>query len=141
LRTRAISGDATAGNVRGVALANCLLTDLVGDWVYVTGDKIGARYQVQKVDPTDVAKMPVAGVIVSKTSSTECVVQIGGIARGLYSGLTPGVLQLVGLDARPTESLARPAAGVRVRQVVAVTLSATDIAVLIQTPVIAIPFP
>jgi len=80
--------------------ANCLVTDSVGDCVYVTGDKIGNLYQVAQADPADQSKMPSLGIIMSKTSATECKVQFIGESNGLYIGLTPGGTLFVGSDGR-----------------------------------------
>lgn len=72
--------------------ANCLETDSPKDGVYITGDPIGGRYQVTRVDiDSAVAKESIAfGIIVSKSSTTECVIVVSGIVAGLFSGLTPG---------------------------------------------------
>lgn len=82
--------------------ANCLAGDVAGAVVYVTGDISNNRLQVATCDPTDPAKRPPVGVIVQKQASTECVVQGGGLALGLYSGLTPGAEVFVAADGTPT---------------------------------------
>jgi len=91
---------------QGVVLANCLSTDAVGDFVCVTGDMVAGRYQAEKADVTNRAKMPAWGVIESKSAATDCAVRYRGIAAGLYTGLTPGGLYFVGLDSRPVLGIA-----------------------------------
>lgn len=75
--------------------ANCLAGDVLGNAVYVTGPAVGDVYQVATADPRDAAKMPALGVIVEKTSPTECFVQSLGELKGSYTGLSPGRLVMV----------------------------------------------
>ncbi len=84
--------------------ANCLATDTIGSCVYVTGPKIGQRYQVATADPSTTLKMPAIGVIVSKTSATECTVQLFGEVTGIYSGFVPGVTLYVGVAGQPSHT-------------------------------------
>lgn len=86
--------------------ANCQGTDQVGDMVYVSGDSIGGIIQVSKVDITDYSKMPGVGVIVSKSSSTQCVILRYGILSVL--GLIPGKTYFVDFNGAPTAT--RPVA-------------------------------
>ena len=85
------------------ALADCLATDAIGDFVYVTADEISGRIQVSKVDITDSNKMPAFGVITSKPSTTTCTVQTSGEVSGVYTGMTPQALIFVGSDSRLSE--------------------------------------
>lgn len=64
----------------------CLSTDLVGDFVCTRGDRTGNFWRVQKGDPEDEALMPVKGVIVSKSSTVEAIIQVSGPCT-LFSGL------------------------------------------------------
>lgn len=77
--------------------ATCPSGASVGDLVYVSS----AGY-VTPVDITDVAKVPAVGCILSKSSSTSCLVQTAGLAGGLYSGLTAGAMYYSGLSSRPS---------------------------------------
>jgi hypothetical protein len=81
-----------AGLSASVLQANCLSSDDEGFAVYITGDMIGDRHQVSKIDID--SESPITGygfgVIRSKESATECVVQTGGILSGVFSGLVPG---------------------------------------------------
>ena len=61
----------------------CLSGDAVGDWVYIS-----AASTVAKADADDTGKLPVIGVIVSKPTTTSCVVQTTG--QVTLSGLTAG---------------------------------------------------
>ena len=70
--------------------ADCLLSDVVGNAVYITGPVVAGVYQVSTADPQDAAKMPAVGVIVEKVSDTECFVQSVGELTDVYAGLTPG---------------------------------------------------
>lgn len=77
-----------ASSVAGLAAqANftCASDLAVGDWVYVsTGDTVA------KADADDTSKLPVIGVIVSKPTTTTCVVQMTG--QVTLSGLTAGAI-------------------------------------------------
>jgi hypothetical protein len=116
--------------------AFCFATDAVGDFVYISGDQVGSTYQVEKLDPTNLNKMPFAGVLIEKSGPSDCIIQVAGVVRDLYSGMTPGKMQLAGLTARPVETLARPTTGLRVRQVAGLALSSTDMLIQTMQPVI-----
>lgn len=79
----------------------CLSTDVVGSFVCVRGDRIGLRYRVQTADCTDISKMPVIGLLVSKATPTVGRIQTRG-PTSLFTGLTPGgiyVLNTTGITA------------------------------------------
>jgi hypothetical protein len=73
----------TAYSLAFEATCPALLT--VGTVVCSTGP-----YQVDAADINIDSKMPGVGVIVSKSTSTDCRVQWGGEAQGIWSGLTIG---------------------------------------------------
>lgn len=81
-----------AGNIAAIPLfsAVCSAAESVGDGVYISGPLSGGLPTVSKVDITDPAKMPAVGIIESKSSSTECVVQTGDIIENLPFTLTTG---------------------------------------------------
>lgn len=79
---------------------DCLGTDAVGDFVYVTGDAVAGRPQVTKADITDVLKLPALGVITLKPTGTTCTVQWKELAA--VGGLTSGRVHWVGLDGKAT---------------------------------------
>ena len=88
--------------------ATCQATDQVGDLVHISGDSTGGLIQVTKVDITDYSKMPGVGAIVSKSSSTQCMILRYGILS--VTGLVPGKTYFVDFDGTPTAT--RPVAGV-----------------------------
>jgi len=81
-------------------LANCQPTDVPGDLVYVSSPPVAGMQQVTRVDPTDFAKMPAVGVLVSKQASTLCTVCYFGVLPML--GLTSTGRLFVGRDGRLT---------------------------------------
>lgn len=87
-----------------VFVANCLASDVVGDCVYISADAIATVIQVTKVDATDVLKMPVRGIIVSKFSSTVCsVVYYGAVSlTGIVPPLSTGKRYFAGASSKPT---------------------------------------
>lgn len=111
-----------ARNQSDYKLANCLVGDGVGSLVYITGDKVGAYYQVATIDPSDRGKMPAVGVIIHKLTSTSCVVQTGGDVDGVYSGLTPGELLFAGDGGGLDDEMPIPSGGPRYVQTVGVSL-------------------
>ena len=89
--------------------ANCQATDSVGDCVCIAAEYTGGRYQVTKADPTDINRMPAVGVIVAKTTDTNCKVQFLGEMNGsLYSGLPIGKPLFVGADGRLSAAVPNP---------------------------------
>jgi hypothetical protein len=90
--------------------ANCLAADVVGNTVYITGDKVGKYYQVATTDPLTPAKMPAMGIIIQKGSPTQCIVAPFGEIEGIYTGFTAGEALYVGLDSRPTHAKPDPPA-------------------------------
>ena len=54
--------------------ANCLLSDSVGDFVYISGPTLSGLRQVAGVNITNPTTMPAIGVIISKSASQVCVV-------------------------------------------------------------------
>jgi hypothetical protein len=88
--------------------ANCLVTDAVGNCVYITNDISGGLHQVTTCDPTDLSKMPAVGVIVSKETDTLCTILVIGELVGLYTGLTTQKIIFVGLDGKLLEGPPAP---------------------------------
>lgn len=110
------------------ATAICASTDNIGDFVYVNGGKVGAKYSVTKVDVTQRATMPAIAVITGKLNSTECVIQFQGEVPNIYTGLTPGKLYFVGVDGRPSPT--SPVAGPGAKAYSQVVGLAVDAAIL-----------
>lgn len=89
---------------------DCLSADEVGDCVYIRDPKVADRYQVAACDISDVDKVPAAGIILEKQSSTTCTFMVFGKVTNMVSGLDPdnGRILYVGADAKLTQT--RPAA-------------------------------
>lgn len=88
--------------------ANCLASDLVGDCVKITGSRVGGKLQVTKIDIT--ADKRACGIIISKSSSTDCQVQLHGSMVGVYTGLSPNSSYMIDTAARLTTILPVPPA-------------------------------
>ena len=89
--------------------AKCLSTDVVGKCVYISGPDISGVYQVSTADPLDGAtKMPAFGIIISKSSATECQVQVSGELKGIFSSLTPGRVVFVAVGGSITQAIPTP---------------------------------
>ncbi len=116
--------------------ADCLSTDSVLDYVYVTGDAVLGKIQVAMVDIDDLGKMPAIGVIVSKVTplGTECVVRrIGDI---ITSGLTPNLVYWIDTNARAVNPRpSDPVAGVRVLQIAGRALTNTTLQVTVNSDI------
>jgi len=80
--------------------ASCMLTDQVGDAVYIRS-AMNSFYKVAKANPAILDKMPATGVIIKKWGYTNVLIQVAGEIRGVYDGLSPGRQYWVGPDARP----------------------------------------
>lgn len=114
-----------------VLRVSCLLTDQIGDAVYIRSQANGF-YKVAKADVTTTVKMPIIGVIVAKWNYTNAVVHLEGELKDIYTGLQPGRTYFVGPDARPNISPPSPTPdGLAYCQVIGVAL---DIATLLVRP-------
>lgn len=108
--------------------------------MYIRADMVAGRYQVETVDIDDPTKMPAIGVIVSKSTATECIVQLAGIMRGVLSGLTPNAILFATTSGTLGESVpAAPLSGQRLVQQIAQAISSTDIMIKILGPIGIIP--
>lgn len=110
----------------------CVAGDAVGDLMYMTG----AGKTVAKVDPTNNAKMPAIGCIISKSSATSCVIQTNDLVSSVYTGLTPGKMYFAGTNSKPT--LTRPTPGVGLTLLVQPVGFAIDTNLFLMTPGTAI---
>ncbi len=91
------SGNDESQMVDGRAFAaDCLVSDVVGMFVYVTGPAILEIPQVTCTDITTTGKYPAVGVIIEKSTSTRCFVQVLGELD--TSALDPGKTYFVGAD-------------------------------------------
>jgi len=97
---------------RVVVSAYCDASDSVKDLVYIYANKVGDYFQVRRVDPTNLAKMPAWGVVLEKYSPTICKVQLfGEMPTSIYTGLTANKILYVGTNSRLTQIPPSPAIG------------------------------
>lgn len=82
--------------------ADCLSSDSVGMFVYITGPAILSILQVTCADITTTGKYPAVGMIVEKSSATRCFVQVLGELDISPSNLIPGKTYFVGTDGHMT---------------------------------------
>lgn len=87
-------------NVLQVCL--CSAAEQVGDFVCITGLESGKQV-VRKANPFDYNYMPAVGVLISKISDTQCLVQWLGETPDIFSGLSPGEIYFLGADGRISE--------------------------------------
>ena len=108
--------------------ANCLVADAVSNCVKVTGAAVAGLYQVTTLDVTDPAPTPAVGIIISKSTPTECIVQLFGRMQGVYAGLTAGRTYFVNtagtLDLVPPTP---PLAGIAYVQVMGIAISDDEV--------------
>lgn len=93
----------TARRLQGFVQANCMMTDQVGQAVYIRAQANGF-YKVWRCDPTTTNKMPAIGIIIRKwfgAGTYYCLVQMSGELRDLYTDLVPGKRYFVGMNGRP----------------------------------------
>jgi len=100
-----LQASSNSGSAKQVLSAICLATDNVGDAVYIRGPRIGNYFQVTRINIDDPAAIPTFGLIIQKTDTTHCLVQIRGLLGNLYTGLIPNEPLFVGTDGRPTQTL------------------------------------
>lgn len=65
----------------------CLSTDSVGDPMCVRGDRVNGKWRVERADPTQDAKMPAIGILISKSTPTVGVIQLFGPVMDVFTGL------------------------------------------------------
>jgi len=108
--------------------ADCLVTDSLGDWVYIASDQVAGVYQVTKIDVEDENKMPAVGVIVKKLEDTKCVVQCWGEVKSLFAGLEPGKSYMISGSSSVTNTTPIPPfGGYLCVQKIGMALSATSL--------------
>jgi hypothetical protein len=79
----------------------CLSSLAVGDLVYIT-----TGGSAEKIDRTDIAKMPAVGVVTAKSTPLLATIQfIGPVS--VYTGLTEGAEYFAGSDGRPVSPLSK----------------------------------
>jgi hypothetical protein len=86
--------------VKDVRAAECTAAESVGDFVCIVADPPNGVDLVGKADPSDFTKMPAVGIIISKSSPTDCLVQWFGETPDIFSGLNSGEVYFVGSDSK-----------------------------------------
>jgi hypothetical protein len=109
--------------------AVCLSTDAVEDWVYVRNNYTGSKLTVAKADPSDSSKVPAIGVIISKSDSTNCIVQWMEKVN-IYTGLTAGRVYFLNTNGRHT--LTPPHGGIKYVQKLGVAVDETTLLISLQ---------
>lgn len=108
----------------------------VGDILRIVGPPIDGRLQTAKADPTNVATMPVVGLLLAKSSATTGQMISSGIYDGL-TGLIPGKMYGVGIGGTLISAPVFPASGETfVWQPVGFALSTTELLVSIMAPTV-----
>jgi len=75
----------------------CLAGDAVGNCMCIRGVRVNGKWRVETADPSERAKMPAVGILISKSTPTVGVMQMLGVC-DLFTAMTPGQLVLVGKD-------------------------------------------
>jgi hypothetical protein len=120
--------------------ASCGTSVDVGDVVYLTGNIVGGLPEVDTVDIDASGENPGVGVVLKKRTSTICIIQVSGIIRNVYTGLTPGNLLFVAPGGSITGSIpSAPSAGRRAIQHVGSVLQTGEVLLDIKDPTYRIP--
>jgi len=92
--------------------ADCLVTDVVGASVIITGPPVLSIFQVTTVDikTTGLTKVAI-GILTEKLTPTRCVVTLYGEVDVSPATLVPGKVCWVGVTGQPTTSLPVPDPG------------------------------
>lgn len=78
--------------------ADCQVSDAIGMFVYITGPAVSGIPQVTKTDIQTYGKYPAVGIIVEKSTTTRCLVQVFGEVEVSPAALVPGRPYFVGFD-------------------------------------------
>lgn len=103
--------------------ADCTTAEAIGDFVCISGPQVSNRDQVIKADPSNYDKLPAVGAIISKPTTTTCMVQWMGETPPIFSGLSAGEIYFLGADARLAEHPPLPTSSDMFVQPVAVALA------------------
>jgi len=114
--------------------ASCLAGDTTLSPVYVTGAGVAGTPDVTAADISDRTKMPVSGLIASKSNPTTCVVQRNGILAG-FTGLTIGATVFASPTLGGVTQTMPSAAGNHVQKIGTATTT-TEILIDIYPPII-----
>ena len=91
--------------------ANCLVSDVIGTFVYITGLAVSGVPQVTQVDIQTFGKYPAVGMIFEKPTTTLCTVIVFGEVDILSPTLIPGRPYFIGFDGLITNVPPAPGPG------------------------------
>lgn len=131
-------GSGPAPTDQDIVDAACSSGDTVGDVVYVLADKVGLLYSVTKVDIDNAESWRAIGigVIKSKSETTVCKVQLGGLLQGVYTGLLPGRRLFINTSSRLSLSPPpAPVSGRRLSQRIAYAMASDTILIDPKEPI------
>lgn len=87
----------TSASLTDLQSAVCTSDTLVGDMVYISGERVQAGvYKVGRCDIDAEYKRPI-GMVIYKDASTSCLIQLSGVIESLYTGMTPGRYLFLGV--------------------------------------------
>jgi len=115
--------------------AFCSISEVVGKFVYISGDRVGKTYTVSTVDPFTRDKMPAVGLVIQKYTDTKCIVQLFGEVKNLFTSLIPGHYVFVGANGDLTQFPVSPFPGVGVFHQSAGIAFASDVVFLYLDPI------
>ena len=99
-----MSLNASFGYSRGeVRRAECTVAESVGDFVCIVDDPPNGYALVGKADPANYDRLPAVGVVIGKSTPTECLVQWIGETPNIFSGLASGEVYFLGDDSKPVD--------------------------------------
>jgi len=75
----------------------CLSGDTIGNCMRIRDVRVNGKWRVETADPSDRAKMPAVGVLISKSTPTVGIVQLFGVV-DLFTEMVPGQPLLVGFN-------------------------------------------
>ena len=115
--------------------ASCGAAVGVGEVIYLTGNIVGGLPEVDTVNIDANGENPGIGVVLKKRTTTICIIQVSGIIRNIYSGLTPGEFLFVAPGGSITGSTpSAPSAGRRAIQHVGSVLQTGEVLLDIRDP-------
>lgn len=118
---------------KDVRRSECTSSEGVGDFVCIVDDPPNGVDLVGKADPADFDKMPAVGVIISKSTPTDCLVQWMGETPNIFSSLSSGEIYFLGADSKIAETPPIPGATKMFVQPVAVATAPTRVYVKAET--------
>ena len=120
-------GGSGGSSVNEVRPAICTVDDEVGNLVCVTDSNMN-REVVETSDPKVFDKLPVVGVIISKSTDELCDVQWAGETPAVFSGLDIGSVYFLGLHGKIVKTPPAPTSGENIFvQSVGIAISETQL--------------